>query len=176
MTGLSSAKTKPSTASPVQPLLTRVESAVVNGPATVVSAVQVGIAVLAAATPAQSTTTGSRTTSATGNVLPIGAYGTTATPAAAATTAGSTAPPVAEQIGHAIQARLETAPDQGRIDFHLSLQPPELGQIRVQLTLSNQTLTARLTAQDGATRQLIQKPDGYPAAALAGDRPRAGDH
>jgi flagellar hook-length control protein FliK len=63
---------------------------------------------------------------------------------------------VAEQIGGAIAARLEASPSEGRIDFHLTLNPPELGQVRVQLTLTNQTLSARLVAQDGATRQLIQ--------------------
>jgi flagellar hook-length control protein FliK len=70
--------------------------------------------------------------------------------------AAGSAPSVAEQIGHAIQARLTTALDDGRIDFHMSLEPPELGQVRVQLTLSDQTLTARLVAQDASTRQLIQ--------------------
>jgi len=148
-----------STASPaaiVQALLTRVESAAVNGPSAAVSVAQVVVGELAAAAPNRGETTGSRAVPATGNAMPVGAYGATA-PQAAATADGSPATPsLAEQIGNAIQAHLEAAPDQGRIDFHLRLDPPELGQVRVQLTLTDQTLTARLVAQDGATRQLIQ--------------------
>jgi flagellar hook-length control protein FliK len=77
-------------------------------------------------------------------------------PQAAPATSASAPPPVAEQVGRAIQARLEVAQDGDRIDFHLRLDPPQLGQVRVQLTLSNQTLTARLVAHDESTRQLIQ--------------------
>jgi len=63
---------------------------------------------------------------------------------------------VADQLGDAILAQLDSSPGEGRIDIHLRLDPPELGQVHVQLTLSNQTLSARLMAHDDATRQLIQ--------------------
>jgi flagellar hook-length control protein FliK len=91
-----------------------------------------------------------------GGNSPMLANASVMTAAAAFTETAGSAPSVAEQIGHAIHARLATAPDDGRIDFHMSLEPPELGQVRVQLTLSSQTLTARLVAQDASTRQLIQ--------------------
>jgi flagellar hook-length control protein FliK len=90
---------------------------------------------------------------------PVGgtaAYAATQAPTTPAAAAARAATPVAEQIGSAIAARVEVSPSEGRIDFHLTLTPPELGQVRVQLTLTNQTLSARLVAQDGATRQLIQ--------------------
>jgi flagellar hook-length control protein FliK len=93
---------------------------------------------------------------AAANGLVGGAYSVSLPQAAPTTGAAGQAAPVAEQIGRAIQARLEVAPDEGRIDFHLRLDPPELGQVRVQLTLTNQTLTARLVAHDDSTRQLIQ--------------------
>jgi flagellar hook-length control protein FliK len=89
------------------------------------------------------------------NGLAVGPGAVPVATLAGAEAAGAAAS-VAEQIGHAIQTRLESAPDEGRIDFHMSLEPPELGQVRVQLTLTNQTLSARLVAQDDATRQLIQ--------------------
>jgi flagellar hook-length control protein FliK len=84
------------------------------------------------------------------------AYAVAQAPTAPVASAARATPPVAEQIGGAIAARVEVSPSEGRIDFHLTLNPPELGQVRVQLTLTNQTLSARLVAQDGATRQLIQ--------------------
>jgi flagellar hook-length control protein FliK len=90
------------------------------------------------------------------NGLAVATYVTALAQPAPTAAGGGAAPSVAEQIGHAIQARLEVAPDEGRIDFHLRLDPPELGQVRVQLTLTNQTLTARLVAHDDSTRQLIQ--------------------
>jgi flagellar hook-length control protein FliK len=61
-----------------------------------------------------------------------------------------------EQVGRAILAHAEVATAEGRIDFHLRVEPPELGQVRVQLTLTDHALTARLVVHDAGARQLIQ--------------------
>jgi flagellar hook-length control protein FliK len=124
-----------------------------------------GTSALAAAAPVMvtqaATTTPDRGDAATPKAAPAASPVATAAatqpqPAPAASASVSAPPTVAEQVGHAIQARLEVAQDGDRIDFHLRLDPPQLGQVRVQLTLSNQTLTARLVAHDDSTRQLIQ--------------------
>ncbi len=139
-----------------QPLLTRVESAAINGPAAGVSVAQVAVGNLGSAAPRRGETAGTQAVSTTGDSLPAGAYAATPPQGLATSDVSPAAPSVAEQISSAVQANLESTPDQGRIDFHLRLDPPELGTVRVQLTLSEQTLTARLVAQDRATRQLIQ--------------------
>jgi flagellar hook-length control protein FliK len=103
----------------------------------------------------------SRAESATAKAAPaptnggaIGAYAAVqASPAPEPTTPP---PPVAEQLSNAILARMDVSAGGGRIDFHLRLDPPELGQVRVQLTMMQQTLSARLVAHDQSTCQLIQ--------------------
>jgi flagellar hook-length control protein FliK len=63
---------------------------------------------------------------------------------------------VTEQVSRAIVAQADVATSSGRVDFRLRLEPPELGTVNVHLTLTNQGLTAHLTVQEGAARQLIQ--------------------
>ena len=86
----------------------------------------------------------------------IGVAVPTVAASATATDTTRSTPSVSEQLGNAILAHVESSPSSGRIDFHLSLNPPDLGPVRVQLTLTNQTLSARLVANDPATQQLIQ--------------------
>jgi len=66
------------------------------------------------------------------------------------------APPIAEQISHAILSRMDVAKSEGRIDVSLRLDPPDLGPVRVQITLTEQTLTARLIVHEESARQLVQ--------------------
>ena len=126
----------------------------VNGPAAAAAVAQVMVT-------ATTATASVRTDAAPAKAAPapaggIATYAATQAPTTSAEPGATLAPPVAEQIGSAIAAHVEGSSTEGRIDFHLSLNPPELGQVRVQLTLTNQTLSARLVAQDGATRELIQ--------------------
>ena len=63
---------------------------------------------------------------------------------------------VTDQVGQAIVAHADIATSEGRVDFRLRLEPPELGTVNVHLTLTNQGLSAHLTVQEGSARQLIQ--------------------
>jgi flagellar hook-length control protein FliK len=70
--------------------------------------------------------------------------------------AGTARAPVAEQIHRAVEVHAEVVRSEGRVEFHLHLDPPELGSVRVHLTLTDQTLTARLVVHDAAARQLVE--------------------
>jgi len=155
-------------------LATRAESGTTSAPSFVQQAAAVidgsaGVGPSASATAAQMLVTATTATAslrpdpAPAKVAPANNNGpeagvavTTAPPTAPSTTGVRQIPSVSEQIGNAILARIETSPTSGRIDFHLSLNPPELGPVRVQLTLTDQTLSARVVAHDSATQQLIQ--------------------
>jgi flagellar hook-length control protein FliK len=65
-------------------------------------------------------------------------------------------PTVAEQLASGVLARAEITTQEGRTDFHLRLQPPELGPVSVHLSTSAQGITARLVVQEESARQLIQ--------------------
>ncbi len=93
-------------------------------------------------------------TAATGNT-PVGVASVNLSQEARPTTAAH-ATPIAEQISHAILTHAEVVRSEGRVDFHLHLDPPELGGVRVQLTLTQQTLSARLVVHEAASRQLVQ--------------------
>lgn len=90
--------------------------------------------------------------------LPPTATGAVATPAGPTVDAatGTTRAPVAEQIHRAIEVHASVVRGEGRVEFHLRLDPPELGQVRVHLTLTDQTLTARLVVPDATARQLVE--------------------
>ncbi len=64
-------------------------------------------------------------------------------------------PPVADQLATGILARAEVVVQEGRTDFHLRLEPPELGTVRIYVVASEQTITARLVVHDEAAHQLI---------------------
>lgn len=140
----------------VQQMFARVEIAAVNGPSATVSVAEVMLTEIAATGPDRIDPATAKAAPAPAHGFALGAYAATQPQPAGTAGAANEAPPVAEQIGHAILARIEVATAEGRIDFHLRLDPPELGQVRVQLTLTEQTLTARLVVRDDAARQLVQ--------------------
>jgi flagellar hook-length control protein FliK len=89
-----------------------------------------------------------------------------ATPAAPA--AGNNAPaandsaPVSRtptptaQIAREILARAEVVTQNGRTEFHLRLDPPELGSVQVHVTATANSLVARFVVGQESTHQLLQ--------------------
>jgi flagellar hook-length control protein FliK len=140
----------------VQQAFAQIQAAGVNGPSMTATIAQVMVTALTTTTSSRSDPAPAKAAPAPSGGLAVGAYMATQAPAGPSADAAHQAPPVAEQITGAIVAHLEVSQTEGRVDFHLRLDPPELGQVRVQLTVTEQTLTARLVARDDATRQLIQ--------------------
>lgn len=64
--------------------------------------------------------------------------------------------PVVDQVADPIVARSELAVRAGHAEFHLQLEPPELGSVRVHLTATDHGISARLFVHEPGARQLIQ--------------------
>ncbi|HZT83564.1 MAG TPA: flagellar hook-length control protein FliK [Gemmataceae bacterium] len=75
---------------------------------------------------------------------------------------------MAEQIAREIVVRAEVVTQEGRTDFHLHLEPADLGSVRVHLTAVDQTVSARVTFTGGAARQLAEQQVQALRDALAG--------
>ncbi len=67
------------------------------------------------------------------------------------------APSVADQLAREILARAEVTQKEGRTDFQIRLEPPELGTVRIHLVAVDQTVSARVVASDEAARQAIEQ-------------------
>jgi hypothetical protein len=65
------------------------------------------------------------------------------------------APPVADQLTQAFVAHADIARTDGRVDFHLRLDPPQLGTVQIHLTATDHTISARVVVAQEATRQLL---------------------
>jgi flagellar hook-length control protein FliK len=63
---------------------------------------------------------------------------------------------VSGQIASGIIARAEIVTREGQTDFHLRLEPPELGAIRVHLSANDQGISARLVVHEEVAKQLIE--------------------
>src|SRR5262249_23208309 len=70
-------------------------------------------------------------------------------------------PCVAVQLADEMGGRAEGATREGRTESPLRRDPPNLGTVRVHLSVSENTVTARLVVQEEGTRQLIV--DQFPA-------------
>ena len=81
-------------------------------------------------------------------------------PSSNTTGAGSNSPetnvPVAEQLTRAFVAQASTVNREGRTDFHLRLDPPQLGSVQIHLTATEHTVSARVIVSQEGTRQLIE--------------------
>lgn len=64
--------------------------------------------------------------------------------------------PVVEQVVDQIVTQLEITRRDGRTEFHLRLDPPNLGRVSIHLSYAENRLTARLVAHDEATRQMLE--------------------
>jgi len=87
--------------------------------------------------------------------------GQTATPAAGvATTLGSgeTAPvrPIVEQVATRVVTWAEMTKGEGRTVFHLRLDPPRLGSVRVELSATAQIVSVKLIASNQAAGTILQ--------------------
>jgi flagellar hook-length control protein FliK len=63
---------------------------------------------------------------------------------------------IPDQIAASIIARSELVVREGHTEFHLHLEPPELGSVRVHLTATDRGISARLFVHEPSARQLIQ--------------------
>lgn len=63
---------------------------------------------------------------------------------------------VPEQVAGSIIAHTELVAREGHAEFHLRLEPPELGSVRIVLTATDRGISARLFVHEPGARQLIQ--------------------
>jgi len=82
--------------------------------------------------------------------------GATAKPAAAVAENPKAEAAVADQVAGSILARAELVQREGSTEFHLRLEPPELGSVHIHLTATDQGISARLVVHESSARQLIQ--------------------
>ncbi|HLJ94252.1 MAG TPA: flagellar hook-length control protein FliK [Gemmataceae bacterium] len=62
----------------------------------------------------------------------------------------------ADQVAESIVARSEFVVREGHAEFHLHLEPPELGTVRIHLTATDTGISARLFVHEPGARQLLQ--------------------
>jgi flagellar hook-length control protein FliK len=74
---------------------------------------------------------------------------------------------ISGQIVQELLLHAESASESGRTDFYMRLDPPELGTVRVYLTATDHSLSARLVVSEDATRQLIENQLDSLRAALS---------
>ena len=67
------------------------------------------------------------------------------------------APPLGEQVRVQIHDNLDQVRQTGRADLRMDLQPPELGKMRLHLTLQDDNLHVRLTVQDEGVKRLLDQ-------------------
>jgi flagellar hook-length control protein FliK len=77
------------------------------------------------------------------------------------------APPVSDQLAGEIMARAQWSSHNGQTEFRVRLDPPELGTVRVHLTVNDQTITAKVVVASDATRQLIESQVDHLRQTLA---------
>ena len=63
---------------------------------------------------------------------------------------------VGDQIAGSILTRSELVQRDGSTEFHLRLNPPELGSVHIHLTATDQGISARMLVHEPSARQLIQ--------------------
>jgi flagellar hook-length control protein FliK len=63
---------------------------------------------------------------------------------------------VAEQLAPRLVAWADVTTTEGRTVFHLRLEPPELGSVRVQLSAHAGAISAKLVASTEAAGQILQ--------------------
>lgn len=64
--------------------------------------------------------------------------------------------PVADQLTQAFLTHADVVQQTGRTDFHLRLDPPQLGSVQIHLTATDHTVSARIVVASEGTRQLLQ--------------------
>jgi len=64
--------------------------------------------------------------------------------------------PVAEQLTRAFVSKAELVSREGRTDFHLRLEPPQLGSVQIHLTAEDHTISARIVVSQEGARQAIE--------------------
>jgi flagellar hook-length control protein FliK len=60
-----------------------------------------------------------------------------------------------DQIGREIVTRADLLNREGRTEFSMRLEPPELGTVRIHLTATDNTLAARFVVDNEAVRQVV---------------------
>jgi flagellar hook-length control protein FliK len=106
-----------------------------------------------------STDTHSATNSPTATPLDASNAVNLAAPAANIAVSSGIAPtnaPVADQLTRAVLAQADVVQREGRTDFHLRLDPPQLGSVQIHLTATQHSVSARIVVAQEGTRQLLQ--------------------
>ncbi len=99
---------------------------------------------------------------------PIAAGATVAAVAQAPTSsAAQPTPSVADQLTKAFVARAEVVNRDGRTNFHLRLEPPQLGTVQVHLSATDNTISARIVVAQEGTRQLLDAQAHHLRQSLA---------
>ncbi|MGH7225571.1 MAG: flagellar hook-length control protein FliK, partial [Gemmataceae bacterium] len=120
-----------------------------------------GTPTIAAGTSAKTNPSDSRTHEDANSSTPVASFltanGVVATPDAAASRGATVATlsPVADQLTQAFLAHANVVQHTGRSDFHLNLDPPQLGSVRIHLTATQHTVSARIVVAQEGTRQLL---------------------
>lgn len=78
-----------------------------------------------------------------------------------------TAVPVAEQLTRAFVAQAEVVQRAGQTNFHLRLDPPQLGSVQIHLTATEHTVSARIVVAQEGTRQLLESTAQHLRQGLA---------
>jgi plasmid stabilization system protein ParE len=65
-------------------------------------------------------------------------------------------PDIATQIAREVVSRAESAVQQGRAEFSMRLEPPELGTVRVHLTATEHAVSARVVVASEAVQQVVE--------------------
>jgi len=75
--------------------------------------------------------------------------------------------PVADQLTQAFLAHADVVQQAGRTDFHLRLDPPQLGSVQIHLTATDHSVSARIVVAQEGTRQLLQDQSQHLRQGLA---------
>lgn len=103
--------------------------------------------------PSQGDTASSPSTATIGADNGLAAVSAVAAPHAGAAT---TSAPVADQLTQAFLAHADAVQQTGRTDFHLRLDPPQLGSVQIHLTATQHSVSARIVVAQEGTRQLLE--------------------
>jgi flagellar hook-length control protein FliK len=119
------------------------------------SAVQ-GDSQLSANTPTPADLTPSTASTPATSLPPVAPASVSPAPGVTSLGDGPVTPTVTDQLTRAIVAQADDPRRDGRTDFHLRLEPPQLGTVTIHLVTTNHTVSAHVVVAHEGTRQLLQ--------------------
>lgn len=103
--------------------------------------------------------TGATPTADTSNSMPIAgapAHTQPNTPASTVNAPTPTAQPVAVQVADEVVTHAKAVARDGTVEFHMRLDPPELGQVRVHLIADGDAVRGQVVVADDSVRRMIE--------------------